>query len=79
MRRVTRESFVGEIGVIFERPGGFNDVNVASSLLPRKRDGEFGAPDGGFDLGGEIHVLQRATAIGLEVGSVAGSQQIADR
>lgn len=78
---VPGEALVREVGVVFERAGGFHDVDVAFAFrfrLARKRDGELGAPDGGFHLGGEVDVLERPAATGLEVGLVTCGEQVAE-
>ncbi len=56
-------SLVGDVGVVFEWAGWFDDVHTAALFAAREGDGEFGGPDGGFQERSEVDVVRDATFV----------------
>jgi hypothetical protein len=60
---VAGELLVGDIGVVFKRAGGFNDLDPTSLRALRQRYREFSRPNGRFDQRSEVHMVRRTTFV----------------
>jgi hypothetical protein len=74
LRDVAGELLVRHVGIVLERTGGIDHVDVSSLAAPCKRGGQLCAPDSRLEDCGEVDVVGRAAS--LVVGAVARHQLI---
>lgn len=62
-RDVAEELLVGDIRVVFERPGRFDNVDPAPPVASGERRGQFSSPNRWFEESGEVDVIRNATIV----------------